>query len=313
MRSDAEEQMAAAARDVLWHWIDEADDPDSEQRGWKRSRLEGILLACERTGVLTADELARWSRLASGGEPAVPAGADRQAADRCLARLLQKVRPMTRDGDPDRIREAGRFRGALRALANAGVITEGDRSSWHERELKASAPWLSTENVEQLASGGGVYAIAIPPRTPEEEAADEAAGRERERLGRRGVLERVATSRAPERHEGLAVVAVIVRSECTEILFHFVGPPHGEVGEGFGKPDAHRRLLDALVPPELTDDVGTTYEPATQRPMSSHGTGGTPDPERPRVVTGVWRYFPAAPKRATRFVVSLGSTRWAIH
>lgn len=229
-----------------------------------------------------------------------------------LASALRDVRPMTREEDPERIRASTRFHGALSAVADAGVITDEEQTRWHEKELSASAPWLSSDNVEQLASTSGFYAIGIRARTPEEEAADESARDEHERLGRRGALRRVVTTTTPERHDGLAAIAVLAREECSEVLFHFVGPPHGESDGGFADLDAHRELVDALVPPRLSDDVGTVYEPSGERPVSSTGTGGMPDPERPRVITGAWRYFPAAPATSSEFVAALGATRWTV-
>jgi hypothetical protein len=304
--------MADAARDVLWDWIDDAADPDPEQRGWKRSRLEGVLLACRRTRVLTTDELARWQALMDGGQPAPPAAAEPGAAHTRLEELLGAVRPMTRDEDPDRIRASSRFHGALRALADAGVISEDEQSRWHRQELSASAPWLPTENVEQLVAAGGFIAIGIPARIPEEEAADAAARQEHDRLTLRGTLERVAVRSSPERRDGLAVLGVVMRAECTELLFHFVGPPHGEFAGGFADLSAHSALVETLVPPDLTDNTGMPYEPVAPRPVSSHGTGGTPDPDRPLVFTGVWRYLPAAPESAKTFAATLGSARWTV-
>jgi hypothetical protein len=312
MTRDDRDEMASVARDVLWNWTDEAADPNPDQRGWKRARLDGILLACERTGILSTEEIARWRALAGGGEPHVPLGADPDAATRWLDQLLEAVRPMTRDQDAERIQASNRFHGALGALAEAGVITDEERSRWHERELSASAPWLPTESVEQLASGGGFYAIGVPARTPDEQAADEAARQEHERLARRGALHRVAVAERPERQNGLAVIAVLARDECTEVLFHVVGPPHGHTDGGFADLEAHHALVDALAPPVLSDDVGTAYEAASKRPVRSNGTGGTPDPERPHVVTGAWRYFPAAPEATAGFTATVDGTSWAI-
>jgi hypothetical protein len=76
--------------------------------------------------------------------------------------------------------------------------------------------------------------------------------------------------------------------------------------------EAFRETTDGLTPAELRDDVGTTYRAISPRPTSSHGTGGLPDPERPRVTTGVWRYQPAAPPTARRFVATLGDARWEL-
>lgn len=302
--------MAMVARDVLWHWADEIDGPDPHGRGWQRSRLHGILLACERTGALGNDELERWRACIETGTPARPAAADLEAAEAFLRGALEDIRPMSRDEDPGRARASNRFHGALRALTEAGVISEEDRARWHQQELAASAPWLASEAVDTLASGGGFFAIGIPARTPEEEAADEAARQELQRLARRGALRRIVISRTPERHDGLAVIGVLGREECTEVLFHFVGPPHGD--RGFPGLEAFNEFIDGLVAPGLSDDAGTTYEPAAQRPVGAQGTGGTPDPQRPQVITGSWRYFPPAPATASVFVADLGSARWTI-
>jgi hypothetical protein len=307
-----DDEVAHATRTLLWHWHGEADDSDAEQRGWKRSRLEGMLLACERTGVLAAPEIERWRALASRDDASLPASADNEAINKRLSGLMRDLRPMTRDEDPDRLRASRRFHGALQALADSGLIDHQGRSIWHERALAAEAPWLPSENVEQLVAGGGFFAIGVPARTPGEDAADEIARREYEKLMRRGTLRSVALTRTPDRHEGLAVFGVVARSECTEVLFHLVGPPQGEFDGGFADLSAHSALVEGLVPPELTDDVATRYEPVARRPLSTHGAGGTPDPDRPRVLTGVWRYLPSAPDSAVTFVASLGSVRWTI-
>ena len=78
---------------------------------------------------------------------------------------------------------------------------------------------------------------------------------------------------------------------------------------GFAALEAFRRSVDGLTPPALGDDSGTTYEPVGERPVSSQGVGGLPDPERPRVITGVWRYQPPAPDSATVFEVG---GRWRL-
>jgi hypothetical protein len=80
------------------------------------------------------------------------------------------------------------------------------------------------------------------------------------------------------------VLAVVARSESTEVLFHRVGTPPG-----------------GLVPPALGDDAGTVYEPVAPHPVSTWGP-----------VIGAWRYRPTAPDAATRFSATLGDTRWNI-
>ena len=48
------------AHEALAEWLDEARDPDDEQRAWKQAWAEGMLLAYERTGALSATEIADW-------------------------------------------------------------------------------------------------------------------------------------------------------------------------------------------------------------------------------------------------------------
>jgi hypothetical protein len=48
------------AREALEEWLDEARDPDDEQRAWKQAWADGMLLAYERAGALSAAEIADW-------------------------------------------------------------------------------------------------------------------------------------------------------------------------------------------------------------------------------------------------------------
>ena len=96
---------------------------------------------------------------------------------------------------------------------------------------------------------------------------------------RRGRVERVLAAREPVRHDGLAVTAVVVRSDATDVLFHHVGPHGG-----------------TLPAPALTDDVSTRYVPADYEPVSASGRFGA-------VTVGTWRYVPAAPAEARRFTI----------
>lgn len=303
---------ALEARTLLWEWLIEAEDPDFEQRGWKLARLDGMILACERAGVLSAEEVRGWRAIAAGDvRPASPT-TDRVATEQQLGVLLAAIRPMSRDLDPDGLRASRRQDGALDALEAAGVLTGEEAAAWRKRALEAQAPWLDRDDIEQFAGHKGMYAIGVPARTPEEEAADAAADRELEAITRRGELRCVRTCRTPARREGLAVLAVVVRTEATDVLFHHVGPPQGAYQGALADLAAFDADIQALVPPALIDDVGTRYEPATPRPVRSRGNGGMPDPARPRVITGVWRYSPTAPDAAGRFTATLGETRWTL-
>jgi hypothetical protein len=302
---------ALEARSALWRWVQDAEDPDPEQRAWKLAHMDGMVLAAERVGVLDADEVARWREVVAGRPPVAPP-ADRASAEAHLRALLAEVRPMSRDDDPERRRASNRFHGALGALHEAGVLDEDERAAWHARELRVSAPWLDADAVGALTAPNMLTAIGIPAHTPEEEASDRAAAEEIEAISRRGRVERVVAARSAERHDGLAVVAVAVRSECTDVVFHHVGPPMGEAQSGFASLEAFRAVLDSLVAPALGDDRGTAYTPVSRTPVTSHGAGGMPDPERRRVVTGVWRYAPSAPAGARRFTAQADRGRWAI-
>lgn len=300
------------ARTLLWEWLAEADDPDPEQRAWKVARLGGMLDACERVGVLTADEVRRWRTLVPGEAVPSPPGADSAAAARHLEQLLVDLRPLCRDEDAGGMCASRRYDGALEALHAAGVLADNEAGAWRRRALEAQAPWLERDEAEELAAQDGLFAIGVPACTDEEAAADAAAEREMDAIQRRGELRRVLTCAAPARHEGLAVLAVVVRTEATELMFHHVGPPHGEYRGGFAELAAFSAIAEALEAPALVDDLGSVYEAVSPQPVSSRGTGGIPDPARPRVVTGMWRYAPAAPATATRFTATLGRARWTL-
>jgi hypothetical protein len=72
-------------------------------------------------------------------------------------------------------------------------------------------------------------------------------------------------ARPLQRHDRLAVVAIITRTDATEVLFHHVGEPIGDVRPGCASMEAHSRIVDTLVPPTLADDQGTAYEPVDRR------------------------------------------------
>jgi hypothetical protein len=95
-------------------------------------------------------------------------------------------------------------------------------------------------------------------------------------------------------------------------MFHHVEPPQGDPNSGRADLEAFGRTVDALVPPRLEDNLGTRYKPVAERPVSAQGTGGIPDPVRPRAVTGVWRYQPPASPSATAFSVATANAGWRV-
>lgn len=279
---------------LLWEWVAEAEDPDPEQRAWKVAWIDGMRRA---TAVLGRTLPA----------PAAEPRGDRAAAEAHLAALLEEVRPMSRDPRPETLRGSWAFGGALEALSAAGLA---DVREWRERALPREMPWLDDEQRGELLSieGEGVYAVRVPPETPEQEAQDAAAEAAWEARSRSGELRRVAVCREPARHDGLAITAVVARTETAEVHFHLTGPPVG--GNAFHR--AFQEATEALTPPALSDGAGTTYAPVSEGPPSAAGGGGPAHDDRPLVVTGMWRYTPAPPPDARAFAAELGGVRWEL-
>ena len=152
-------------------------------------------------------------------------------------------------------------------------------------------------------------AIPLPAASPEEEAADAEAMRKIEMTVRRGRAKRVFVPNPPQRQDGLAIAAVVTRTEATEVVFHHVGDPQGDVRSERAALAAFGETDDALVPPSLEDDKGTVNSPVREQPVSSHGSAG---PERRPVRIGVWRYQPPAPDSAAAFEVTTSDARWRL-
>jgi hypothetical protein len=300
------------ARSLLWEWATVGQDDDPEQHALKALYAECLVDACEHVGLLAADEVVQWRRLLSHGRPPPAAPGDLDGAERHLEELLAAVPPMAREPQAAALSATRRFDAALAALHASGVLSDEAERRWRSRGLAAEAPWLDDDEISEIGGMEGIYAIRIPPASPEEEAADAAAMQEMETAGRRGRAKRVFVPDRLQRHDGLAIVGVIMRAEATEVVFHHVGDAYGDLTSGSAGLEAFRTTIDALVPPRLEDDTGIVYEPLGDRPVSSHGSGGTPDPVRPRVITGAWRYQPPAPDSASAFEVSAADARWRL-
>jgi hypothetical protein len=303
------------AQTLLWDWASQAcEEDDPEQRTWKVRSAEGLVDACEHAGLLTADQVVEWRRLLARGGVPPPAPGDLDAAERHLEELLAAVPPLSREPEPTALTAGRRFDAALAALHESGVLSDEVARGWRARGLAAEAPWLAPDEISELLSAGEgtdaiSIAIAIPAASPEEEAADAEAMREFEMVARRGPAKRVFVPNRPQRRDGLAIAAVVARTEATEVVFHHVGDPQGDVGSGRAAMAAFRKTDDALGPPGLEDDKGTVYRPVRDHPLSSHGSAG---PERPPVITGVWRYQPPAPDSAAAFEVTTSGARWRL-
>jgi hypothetical protein len=281
---------AREARLTLWEWIDD-DDPEY---------VAGMIDACERTGVLDPDEIAAWRALLAGGSvPAAPGDAARAKSH--LRALLADQPPLSRNPTPEGLSASWRLIGALEALSGTGLLSEAEHAEWHVESLRAQAPWLEAGEVDEIAGMEGFVAIAVPPESPEEEAQDQEWRERLERMSVTGEIVRVLVPRRISRHEGMAIVALVVRTESVEVHFHAVGPA-GDISADLAYIEAMRSRTHRLVAPVLTDDAGTAYEAAGFGPV--HASGGA------SVTTGVWRYHPAPPPEATRFTV--GQTTFSV-
>ena len=267
------------ARALLWEHVD--DDC------YARSLLD----ACEHIEVLGQDELAQWrGMLAEGGNSPAAAG-DPHAAERHLGERLAAISPLTREPDAAATTAKRRFDAALEALGASGVLGDEAARGWRARDdAAAEASWLDDDDLAEA----------------------EAVMRQYELAAHCGRARRVFVPERVQRHDGLAIIAVVTRTEASEILFHHVGEPEGDDTDGFAGLEAFRNTIDRLLPPKLSDDEGTAYASPIEQPVSVHGTGGIPDPDRPRVITGVWRYQPPAPESAAAFDVRTNGASWRL-
>jgi hypothetical protein len=138
--------------------------------------------------------------------------------------------------------------------------------------LAAQAPWLDDPTPPP---GDGLWAISIPPETPEEAAQDaafEAAWAARPKAETTG---RVVTGSA-ERHAGLAMIALAAHEDATSLQFHFVREPARVDAPSPHSKRASKDGLDAPGPPALGDDLTGASRPLTMV--------GTPAPDR----SGPW-------------------------
>jgi hypothetical protein len=301
--------MSDAARACLWEWVAETDDPDPEQRTWKRQFAGGMLEAVERTGLLEPAEVARHRAVLDGAPVAAATQVDEAAAVRHVEALRRDLRPATREDDPEALAAQRRHDGALAALAAAGALT-GDR----ERELRRAglatlAPWLDPDDVEALVGHDGVYALEPPPATAEEEAEDAAAETWADRVAAPGPIERVLVAERLHAVEGVTVLAAVLRAEAIELHTHVVRPAPAD-----GPASTHRvfeELVDELVPPRLADERGTAYAPY---PFGPSGPGHTTaiDGVRHVVSRSTWQYHPAAPPGTARLTAELDDARWTL-
>jgi hypothetical protein len=308
--------MRAAALRYLERGLRRVDDCESEYRQPAVAPVDGAVLAFERIGLLSSGEAARWrARFADAAagrgievEPPLSEDARAAGADH-LARLLARVPPLRRRPDAGESTIQEECASAIETLHAVGALDQREQADWDARLQAAEAPWLD----EPLPPSGGdvAYAIEIPPETEEEAAADAADQAAWEARPKAEALRRVVIG-SPERHAGLAMVAVCVHEDATSLHFHFLGGTTPSEASQRRSLKAFSDLVDRLEPPVLRDDRGTAFEPVHPRPTSASGTGGMPDGDRRQVVTGAWLYTPAAPADATTFIAQLAAECWRL-
>jgi hypothetical protein len=276
--------------------------------------LEGTLLAYQRIGVLSSSEADRWRVRLDGAatewdaelEPPLPDDA-RAAGIRYLEQLVTDVPRLRRNRTPEERAAGAEWSSALEALRAVGVLDEREHTEWSRRLLAAEAPWVD----DPPPPGEAPWAIRIPPETPEEAAEDAAFEAAWAARPKAETTRRVVTG-SPERHAGLAMIALAVHEDATSLHFHFVAEPRPVDTPSPHSKRAFDDALDALVPPALRDDLGTAYEPADPRLVSGSSHSTEPDSDRRLVIIGEWLYTPAAPDEATTFEIEEGGERWTL-
>jgi hypothetical protein len=299
---------AALAR--LERLLRQAGDRDPDQPTWEPAFFEGALLAYERIGVLSRSEVDRWQvRLAGAAtewdaEPEPPLSeAVRAAGTRYLERLVEGAPRLRRNPTPEERAGDAECSSAPEALRAVGLLDEHEHREWSRRLLAAQAPWVD----DPPPPGEGPWVISIPAETPKEAAEDAAFEAAWAARPKAKTTRRVVTG-SPERHAGLAMIALAVHEDATSLHFHFVGEP-APVGRSSR---AFEDALDALMPPVLRDDRGVAYEPVEPRPVSASSHSKKPDSDPRRVIIGTWLYAPAAPDEAATFQIEQACGRWTL-
>jgi hypothetical protein len=181
----------------------------------------------------------------------------RAAGIRYLERLVAGVPRFRRNPTPEERAADAECSSALEALRAVGALDDREHTEWSQRLLAAQAPWLDEPTP---SPGEGPWAISIPPETPEEAAQDAAfeaawAARPKAETTRRVV------NGSPERHAGLAMIALAVHEDATSLHFHFVGEP-----APVDAPSPHsKRAFDDALDGLVRRPSATTAAPRTSR------------------------------------------------
>jgi hypothetical protein len=299
----------------LERWWQETRDPSPRQRAWKQRHALAGVLAYEQVGLLSPEQAARWrQRLTDPGDEAIDAGAElgvgaRAAAERYLGHLIEGLKPLSRNPDPEAIRGHAEANAAIETLLAVGILDLEERGSWQQASWRKKAPWRSEPFLPPAGAIG--FAIHVPPENDEQAAQDAARAAEFAARPKATTIERLIFG-GPQRQDDLAIVALVVHEDATSLHFHFLGEREGHERRPRRRLDSFRRVNKRLVPPVLRDDQGQTYKPVLDRPLSSSGAGGIPDPDRREAITGQWQYTPPAPPSAREFSVQRDSVIWTL-
>ena len=225
--------------------------------------VEGSLLAYEQLAILSPDEAARWRDRLADPDPA--------SLDEDARGWAERVRP---DAERYLARlDGAERRGAIDALAAVGVAEPEPRS----------------RGGSSFAGGGGSSGFG--------DADEDDLDSPLEALEPRTV-ERVVTG-STDRHDGLALVAVVVHEVSTTLHFHYTG-----AGLALRGAERFDELLERFAPPALRDDGGRDYLPVEEQPIGLSGSDAA--------LQGEWIYTPAAPDRARTFTAERGGHRWVL-
>lgn len=292
---------------LLFAGLVDADDPDLVQRAWKVDRFGGALEAYAKLELLTAAEVERWRQLIDGMRwpvltPARLTLAEHEQVHRHLEALLDDVRAATAlQDDAHRAQAVVRAAAAADALADVGALSGQQASDWRKRIDELAPP----PELPSIPSGSLQRAAATNSRADAaamlQTLAPLPAGKQ---------IIRVITG-TPERHGGLAILALVIHDDCTAVHFHYLGPEAGRAAwDPWESMDQNAEILSRLDPPSLIDASGREYTALSPSP-SATGTGGIPDPKRRLAFTGRWTYPPVDQPSGT-FTVQAAEHTWRL-
>lgn len=128
--------MRDAALAHVERWLRELEDSDRDQREWKLTYAHAAVRAYEHIGMLDSDEATRWrDRFSDDGarRPSVAGELDdsaRAAGVHHLAELVERVRPLRRQPDPDNVARLTQCSVAIDALRAVGALDDDEETQW---------------------------------------------------------------------------------------------------------------------------------------------------------------------------------------